>query len=126
MSYVIFLCTALLFLSYTSPVMEGEVLGYDINWALIMACIYCAYYAVIELPGVVGPLASAMAAASFVTVNIVKNTHEDPWKLGLVVHVGCWIAQFYGMFRISKLTSIVFLALLYIRFCIFKMILCNV
>lgn len=87
-----------MFLSYTSPLLDQQVLGYDVNWCFIFAAAYCAYYAVIELPGVVGPLAAVMAAGSFVTVNMVKDTYQDqdPWKVGLAVHVVCWVAQFYG------------------------------
>jgi hypothetical protein len=92
------LSPAFLFLSYTDPLMADQVLGYDVNWCFIVASIYVAYYSVIELPGVAGPLAAVMAATAFVTVNHVKNSssYEDPWKLGLAVHVFCWVAQFYG------------------------------
>jgi uncharacterized membrane protein YGL010W len=88
--------SAFLFLSYTSPLLDGQVMGYDVNWCFIVASVYCAYYSVIELPGVAGPLAAVMATTSFVTVNMVKDSYEDPWKVGLLVHVSCWIAQFYG------------------------------
>jgi uncharacterized membrane protein YGL010W len=88
-----------LFLSYTSPLLAEQVLGFDVNWCFIVASVYVAYYSVIEMPGVVGLLAAGMAAASFVTVNFVKENYEDPWKLGLFVHVACWVAQFYGKRR---------------------------
>lgn len=61
-----------------------------------MTGVYMSYYSVIELPGVVGPFAAVLAGTSFVTANIVKNTYEDPWKLGLAVHILCWVFQFYG------------------------------
>ena len=60
--FVALCSTAFLFLSYTSPLVEAQVLGFDVNWCFVVASVYVAYYAVIELPGVAGPLAAVMAA----------------------------------------------------------------
>ena len=95
--HVIFMFLATLFLAYTSPVVEASVMGYEVNWCFLISSVYVIYYAVIELPGVVGPLASVMTVGCFVSANFVKENFDDPWKLGLFVHVFCWIAQFYGM-----------------------------
>ena len=96
------LWTACLFLQYTPQVPGTEFLndmlpdGMIFNYALLVGIAYFLFYFFVELPGVVGPLAAAMMAVTLVTTSNMKNAHEDAYKLGTVLHVAAWIAQFIG------------------------------
>ena len=98
------LWTAILFLAYTDPIPGLDAItsmlpGNQVcNFAVVGTAIYFIYYLLIELPGIAGPIASAMIVLCYYSAMYVKETYaeQQPWKLGIVVHVGCWVAQFYG------------------------------
>ena len=75
----------------------GTVMDMDVNVALLVTIYYASVYAIIELPGFAGFLASAMACGSYLLAQHIKETlHEQAWAIGLAAHITSWVAQFYG------------------------------
>jgi 2-hydroxy fatty acid dioxygenase len=95
--------TAVLFFQYT-PEIEGlqwikdSYPGCSCTWVLPLAALYFFFYLFVELPGIVGPLCSGIVLFSYLSTEYVKNTYSEfqPWRIATVVHILCWIAQFYG------------------------------
>ena len=70
---------------------------YECNWAMLAASIYIAYYAVIELPGFAGLIASALTFAGYVYAISLYGTHgAEVWTPALYTHIVCWVAQIVG------------------------------
>lgn len=93
------LWTAFLILAYSEDIVVSGVEmppGHHFGWAFVFAAFYFIYYLLIELPGMAGPIASALIVCAYFSAVHVKNTVPDAWKTGLVVHVFCWIAQIVG------------------------------
>lgn len=96
--------TAILFASYTDSFPGTESInallpeGHICNFCLVATVVYFTFYLVIEFPGVVGPLASALTILTYFSVQYVKETYGmyEPWKLALAVHIFAWVAQIYG------------------------------
>jgi uncharacterized membrane protein YGL010W len=85
----------------TLPGVVGQFLPdenvYEMNWAMLIASIYCTYYAVVELPGVAGLLASAMVFSGYVYATfLVATLGAEVWNVALYTHIVCWVAQFAG------------------------------
>jgi uncharacterized membrane protein YGL010W len=92
------LYTALLFLHYApAPNAIANLFpDHNVTWATIFAFLYAAYYFFIEQPGFAGPLASAMVVGGYLLTEALAVSFQDAWKVGIVIHVFCWVAQIYG------------------------------
>jgi uncharacterized membrane protein YGL010W len=100
--------TAVLFFQYTPNLPGHEIIqkylpineddDYNLTWGLPLLLFYFLFYLVIELPGIVGPLCSCFVFITYLTTSYVKNHYEEyqPWKIALIIHIVCWLAQFYG------------------------------
>ena len=106
--------TGLMMLCFTPTLAEGTVdikgalpnlIGqfmpdenvYTKNWAMVAAGIYCSYYAVIELPGIAGLMASAMVFSAYVYATFLYTSQGAAiWNTALYTHIVCWVAQFIG------------------------------
>jgi uncharacterized membrane protein YGL010W len=93
------LWTAFLFLAYSDQVVVSGVEmppGHHCGWAALFAAFYFTYYLLIELPGMAGPISAALVVLSYFSAVHVKNADPNAWKMGIAVHVVCWVAQIYG------------------------------
>ena len=87
------LVTAQVFLTYTSPLVDGFPCT---NWSMVVSVIYMLYYFFIEQPGIAGPLASLFVLGGFYFANSWHIADPECWKLALGIHVFCWAAQIFG------------------------------
>jgi len=83
------------------PVLVGQFLPadniYSYNFAFVFAALYCAYYAVIELPGIAGLIASKLVFWGYVYATHLYTTQGNAiWNTALYTHIICWVAQFVG------------------------------
>ena len=90
------LLSALLLLSYIPSI--SKIFGYDIGVMQVIAIYYAAFYAVVELPGFAGLLASAMVIISYQAAYYLKDQvlGSIAFQVGLVIQVVSWAAQIYG------------------------------
>jgi 2-hydroxy fatty acid dioxygenase len=91
--------TALLFLAYSDDIVVSGIAmpaGHHFGWAFLIAAFYYVYYLLVELPGMAGPIASSVVVLAYFSAVHIRNTIPDAWKIGLVVHVFCWVAQIVG------------------------------
>lgn len=92
--------TAVLMVNYCSPVeafADYSFFGYPVSISLILCAFYFLFYFFVELPdGFGGLIAAGLVVVSFVSSNHVKETVPDAFKIGAVVHIFAWLAQFYG------------------------------
>lgn len=86
--------TGLIFLSYTSPVITLQ--SVSINWSTIISLIYGIFYFIIEQPGIAGPMASLLVLFCYYTSKEFVSVYPDIWRYALIIHITCWIGQFYG------------------------------
>lgn len=84
--------TGLIFLSYTKPVSD-EI---PINWSVIISCIYGSFYAIIEQPGIAGPIATTLVFLCYLSSKELVSVYPNIWKYALIIHIAGWLAQFYG------------------------------
>ena len=68
----------------------------DVNMCFIVATYYMLVYMVVEIPGIVGTLAALLVLACFLLVQHIREAHPDFLLPAIVIHVVCWLAQFYG------------------------------
>jgi uncharacterized membrane protein YGL010W len=86
--------TGLIFLSYTKPIVK--ISDIPINWSVIISIIYGTFYAIIEQPGIAGPIATLLVILCYLTSKELVSLYPDVWKIALVIHITGWLAQFYG------------------------------
>ena len=82
---------------YPTPAVLSDM-GIELDWGCVIATIYVLFYLVIEQPGIVGPVASAMVFAGLYFSSASVNTGENYWREATAINVTCWVAQFYGHF----------------------------
>ena len=87
--------TGLIFLSYTKPIVKISD-NIPINWSVIISIIYGTFYAIIEQPGIAGPIATLLVILCYLTSKELVSLYPDVWKIALVIHITGWLAQFYG------------------------------
>jgi 2-hydroxy fatty acid dioxygenase len=98
----VILWTACLFLQYTPEVPGLDFVteklpdGLVCNYAFVVGVAYFIYYLLIELPGIVGPLAAGLMVITIKTTAEMKNLNPDAYKMAAVVHAIAWILQFVG------------------------------
>ena len=90
------LLSALLLFSYIPDI--STINGYNIGVMQILTIYYAAFYAVIELPGFAGILASAMVFMSYQAAYYLKDQilGSSAFQVALGVQVVSWAAQIYG------------------------------
>jgi len=70
---------------------------YSYNFAFVFAALYCVYYAVIELPGIAGLIASKLVFCGYIYATHLYTAHGTGiWNTALYTHIVCWVAQFLG------------------------------
>lgn len=76
-----------------SPLMPAE---HSANIAFIAAACYFLYYLVIEQPGIAGVIAAGLVYLGYCFAVNTVALYPLAWKPAAVVHVFCWLCQFYG------------------------------
>jgi 2-hydroxy fatty acid dioxygenase len=94
------LWSAQIFLAYTPVIatlpspLSAAGAPINVNSGFIVSSFYIVYYLLIEQPA--GIIAAALVYGGFFMSNELKAADPEVWKVALVVHIGCWIAQFLG------------------------------
>ena len=90
------LLSALLLLSYAPAI--TTINGYDVGVMQIMTVYYAAFYAVIELPGFAGIIASALVVTSHQAAYYLRDQvlEGNAFQVALVIQIVSWAAQIYG------------------------------
>jgi len=92
------LYTALMFLHYVpAPAVISNIFpDQNITLSTIVAFGYALYYFFIEQPGLAGPMASAMVVGGYLFTEAIVASFNQAWKIGVIIHILCWIAQIYA------------------------------
>ena len=91
------LISALVLISYIPGVHTSS--GIDVDLSLVITAYYSLTYAIIELPGFAGLLASGMVIGCHFLAHYLKSDAAlgaSAWEVSLVIHITSWLAQFYG------------------------------
>ncbi len=86
--------TFLLYASFPKALAAFFPAAVNPSWSLVLSLLYGSYYFFIEQPGIGGPIASALVALGYyANEQLFVQYPETIWKVALVAHIGCWIAQ---------------------------------
>lgn len=91
--------TAILLASYSVGYGGKYFLGgleHNINLSFVATIIYFAFYLLLEFPGLGGLISASNVLITYFIAIFIKENYSNSWKYAIVVHVICWLLQFYG------------------------------
>ena len=94
--------TAILFLQYSSLLPFSNLISsfipsfLSINYSLPVLFFYFVFYLLIELPGIIGPICAIFVILTGILTHQIKEIYPNSYKIGLIIHILAWLAQFYG------------------------------